>query len=873
MKKLTIHRMALARLRANAKIYRTMTAGIFLAVFLATTICLSIQGVFLAKLNLKNQQIGYLDFMVLDNPDDTDEMILDSGLFEKLGHVTVVGQAGDTELYLGYADAPGYELINYRLKEGRMPEYPGEIAMEESALLALDERLTVGSNIDLTVTPVEGVGETRSFTLVGILREKTEYLEMSYGGIRYSDSTVTKYPSMLLSPQEPAFRSGRLAVHRVMSLKKGISLRAAVSSLREYDYFISHMRYITPTGQILSYYDDFLSINAMGEEVMVLLICIAFLAVSLLTGCCVGIAGSMDAVLGKRSEEIGILRAVGATRRQIRRIYGRESFLLAALVAPIAIGCGCLCVAALEWMLPEQIQFRATLWLLLPVAALSAVVIFLAGWLPLNRASRKMPMSVLRDTELLRKAGKLKSSRFYRPARLLTLRRLRLYPGRQVGTILLAMLMFIGAGCLGCLSFDPVTSYAQGGAAFGLYDNSLLSRYSYFNDFSVRTLTWEDLAQIAALPKVTGVETVCTYQLTLLAEKESSYFKTASFLDEEQIQQIRAQLDTKLLPFPGITLIALDLSQFHSLSESLTDGRIDMDALNSGREVIVYAPTWWGRTEEEEDFYSLRYTGEQEQPEDKLICSNDYFHAGQELSLVQAYITGPYYDSDGNCAQPETRRRTVTVGAVIEEGFQAVGLWSPFNVITTLEGVRNLDLYTDGILDVDIFVAPGVDRELEDALAQRIEAIARRSSNVNFYNRLASARENAAQRGGLLLLFGCVTLIFFAAVVGMIRSTVTRQLQQDGRTIGMLRAVGAEEKTVLDCYSLPAYLSILLGMILSMALLALVIDLSAAKDLIPTALGVMAVFAAACCLACRGLLTRRVREITKQSIIDNIREL
>ena len=69
MKKLTIHRMSTARLRLNAKAYRTMTAGIFLAVFLATTLCLSVQGVFLAKLDQKNQQAGFLDVSELDNPD------------------------------------------------------------------------------------------------------------------------------------------------------------------------------------------------------------------------------------------------------------------------------------------------------------------------------------------------------------------------------------------------------------------------------------------------------------------------------------------------------------------------------------------------------------------------------------------------------------------------------------------------------------------------------------------------------------------------------------------------------------------------------------------------------------------------------------
>lgn len=55
-----------------------------------------------------------------------------------------------------------------------MPEKPGEIAIEESALarMRLDD-VGVGDTVTLTLTPVEGVDEVRTFTIVGIMENQS----------------------------------------------------------------------------------------------------------------------------------------------------------------------------------------------------------------------------------------------------------------------------------------------------------------------------------------------------------------------------------------------------------------------------------------------------------------------------------------------------------------------------------------------------------------------------------------------------------------------------------------------------------------------------------------------------------------------------
>ena len=68
-------------------------------------------------------------------------------------------------------------------------------------------------------------------------------------------------------------------------------------------------------------------------------------------------------------------------------------------------------------------------------------------------------------------------------------------------------------------------------------------------------------------------------------------------------------------------------------------------------------------------------------------------------------------------------------------------------------------------------------------------------------NQAEEQRKSMEENHRMLLMFLCIILVFFSVAVGMIVSSVTRQLHNEGRTIGMLRAVGADERAILGCYS------------------------------------------------------------------------
>ena len=75
MKKLTYSSMAAARLRANKRQYASLMVGIFLSIFLISTLVLSVWGIYQAELQKRYDKVGYLDFVMLDNGVVTEEAI------------------------------------------------------------------------------------------------------------------------------------------------------------------------------------------------------------------------------------------------------------------------------------------------------------------------------------------------------------------------------------------------------------------------------------------------------------------------------------------------------------------------------------------------------------------------------------------------------------------------------------------------------------------------------------------------------------------------------------------------------------------------------------------------------------------------------
>ena len=911
MKMLTFSGMASARLKANKRGYLSLAIGVFLSIFLITTFVFGVYGIVNAQLHNRQEKVGVADMVVLDNEIMNDEKLMELGAFDQLGHAYVTGSVEGSSLHLGYYDSTAAELLCLSPTAGRLPENPGEIALEPSALEVLEMEKAIGDTLELSIIPVDGAAEARTFTIVGFLPEKSQHLDV------VDRSGINQFPAIVTAEAEPVFATGRVGIHRIMGLKDGISLGMALARWWERymrPELVTAMYGLTVTGKHTQTYSAGEMFWA-DRELMELISMAAVLAGALILSCGIGISGAMEGVLSKRREEIGVLRALGATRRQIRRMYGRENLILALVISPIAMIAGCIAVWILALMMPNWVRFGVKLWLVLPIIAFSVITILLSGYLPLVRASKLMPMSVIRDTQMLRRSKKVKSRTNFSAHRLMAARQVRLNPTRQLGTSVLIGLMLLCCALL-CSLIAGFRFYAiQDFATFRIADDGT-SMGAYVETYARDPMSPQSIRQIKGLEHVEYIELERELPIYVELPQTPSYAKLNSMntqfgmLDDKTFtitmntlgenkqwyQNNRARERQEYLEFKETysfegeafktAIITIDPTRANldALAEFLGEGSIDAAALDSGSTVLVYAPDIWVKQHGQGSFsFHTSLEDLEKDPYEGYVSisvENDCFHVGQTLDLTQLYRTA----EDG----PVTRNdKTVRVSGIIKDLPEKLKwLWTSTAIITTERGLEAMGLRMEELHTISVYTDE-LTLQQEENLERQLNAILRRTGGYILDNQAAEMRESVQENQRMLLMFVCIIIVFFSVAVGMIVSSVTRQLHNEGRTIGMLRAVGADEKAILGCYSGQLNAAILGGLSITGAVYILFLIFSALDaignpffrirlaDILQWAavIGLTLAVAAACWALSRFFLGQRIRETLKKSIIDNIREL
>ena len=697
MKRLTMNQVAAASLKANKKAYFSLAIGIFLAVYLCSASVLGAYGSIKANEQKIIERVGYADGLILNCASVSDETVKNSGYFSRVGKVFVTAQIDKTGQYVGYYDEEAQALLPRAMREGRMPEKPGEIALEESALALLRQELRVGDSVTWTMQPIAGLPEERTYTLVGVLADQSIFME-SYGSM-YSDHGTPEWPNALVYDGDTPFQAGDPAVHRVVTYAPLVTYARFAHSTAFDDWGHTFIAISRATGQATWLDPTAEDLNAYAAQAEIWIL----LGIALLLSCGVAISNAMESMLAQKTEEIGMLRAVGATRRQIRRLFGRDAWLLCLVSLPLGILLGIVTVFIISRFAEGEIVFSLNGWLLVPVAALSALCVFLSSRLPLRRAASQTPMGVLRDTGMLRKAKKFKSKKQFQATRLIASRQTRLHPLRQAGGAVMVALTLL---CTAILSEALLykSSYVP---AYDFYIQPLNGQYRSYSLASDlhfasvealgNVLTEQDIEQIRAIPNVASVSMTTSADILLelkedvvpqylrdyyteeredsspgsdgtvnhyysfhnvvspfiytnslaylledtpdrVTDLEETYLKwNAKAFQEMQAAQRGYGVQGKLIP---LTIEVWDIND-PELQKGLKEGRISQAALDAGQEVLVFAPEqgYWETKERGEIIGNIAgadFGRDHPGAVLKGMAVNGYFKPGMTLSLLQA---------------------------------------------------------------------------------------------------------------------------------------------------------------------------------------------------------------------------------------------
>ncbi len=921
-KKISMNTLALGNLRQRKKQYVIMIVGIILAMVFSSGILFYLFSSQETLMEMKKNEIGAQHAIV--SVADCDETVfskaVEDGIFDTYGlaHLIGYGYSKEDEKNFGgeiaWLDDKAKELSYQSFIEGEYPTADGEIAIEQNALIKMGyANAKVGDTISLYVRAQNGNAlldaVKKEYTLVGIATDKRSNLNNSYRVATTEGSSDTFYPAAYVAQNTPTAAGGKEKLCGYVSLDKYDYQKIG----KIYDYLKS--KELDPDINEVSVHSYRFSPITSNNSFYAIV-----LALALMVSSCVVIINSFNTNLKERKKQIGMLRAVGATKRQIVHIFAREALIIALICTPVSIALSYGAVSAAMKILKLDMIMTKSFWVL-PISAVSGVVVvMIAALIPLVSASRITPMQAIRDISSTRKMKTkgIKTKKEFNVSTLMAQRNLLFFKGGRIAvSIMLAVTVLFS-----CAGFSFLSEYNSYGFTRA-YDYSLsnIGDYAYdivnFNgaNTGMSEVDKKDLEMIPYITEVVGTKEVAT---CLEIEEYTDYYKSFTHANDTVFQHTNAEdepitydnyYDTNLKEFNeayynlknslkleknifSTQIVAVDALAIENIKSSAVKGNININKLDSGEEIILIAPQKAAATleffgKDGNEGYSFSTVIENQETDQTIICSGELnYKAGDTVTLdtITVDSTDEWYKNTENFSN---NQRQVTIGAVIspsdiqEDLLSAVTGWhGSFFILTTIQGMNHFydnAKYNEVHLNCGTEITDEIDEQITEAIqiyADKYEGWAHSS--------YAEAKDREQQQMVLTVSLVALMTIIFAICGSIVNNSLTARIRENKKTLGTLRAFGADSSELVKSYIKQLVSMFSWGMISGFAayIIIYIINSPLQKKYITDREFFMnfnpwvtIIFCIVLFAVCSLNLWAKIRAEMKNSIIDNIREL
>ena len=295
------------------------------------------------------------------------------------------------------------DFVSVDLIEGRMPESDEEILLPEHLAANGGVSYKVGDEVSLEVgkRTSDGYDLTVKNAYIPEAEEITETFEKTYKVV----GIYARFDYIIESYSCPAYTA--------LTKNSGVGNCNVFFTIDHPSSFFSFVRdngidyNYTSHSDLLSYSGSFRNGNltsVLYGLVGILIFLIAFGSVSL-------IYNSFSISVGERTKQFGILKSVGATKKQIRGTVIYEALLLSVIGIPLGMLVGCLGIGITLWRLQDSFSFllgsgeSVKMFLVISPAGLAVsaavcvVTTLISAWIPAKRAIRISPIDSIRQTE------------------------------------------------------------------------------------------------------------------------------------------------------------------------------------------------------------------------------------------------------------------------------------------------------------------------------------------------------------------------------------------------------------------------------------------------------------------------------------------
>ena len=312
------------------------------------------------------------------------DIIKNNASIDQYGIYNAIGtsQYEDSNLGLIYADNTIKNMANIKFEDGTMPEKENEIAIESGYLNLLNNGAKIGDKIKLSYESLStGEIKEKEFILSGILQTSDiSKAQKSYSAIISKSYFVseevdenTKY-NVYINIVKPKKLTADEVKETILSIAKNMGIE-------EYDVRINtdYINASNPDPQVIA-----------GGIVVALIIILSSMLV---------IYSIFYVSVINKVHEYGKLRAVGATKRQIRKIILREGFILSCISIPLGIAIGYLIgqVVILKALKMDRYGVGGmNIFIAIGVAVITVISVLLSLLKPMKMACNISPVEAMR---------------------------------------------------------------------------------------------------------------------------------------------------------------------------------------------------------------------------------------------------------------------------------------------------------------------------------------------------------------------------------------------------------------------------------------------------------------------------------------------
>ena len=851
-KKLTVNTLALGNLKNRKKQYASLIIGIILAMVFSSSVLLMFSSLVASVYQQEKDSIGNQNGIYINA---TRKLFADAAGNQLVGDYAFARVVGEvfTQTDVSYTvaayDEKTAQLANIQFIEGAYPQKENEIAVERSTLARLDSDAAVGDSITLRFAVKDGEDhlpqiKEKTYILSGIASNKLSNIS----GISSESNLV---PSVFVAKDTQIEPGGKEMLVCYFNYYKTNILSNVQNDEKLSDF-------LTNSGADLSNWipADSASfvVNNSNNGVFTASMFIILFALVLLAASCLGIVNAFSSNLNERKRQIGMLRTVGATKRQLIIILGREAFLISLICAPVSIALSCLIVKVGLMILGERFVFAPDIRVILLCAFIGIACVMLAALIPLIQAANVTPVQTVRNINIARKAARrrIKSRKSFVPSDLIAKRSLFFYGKTRAAASMILVITIVGS-CYGFSAFDDMNDF------------DWLPQYEYemqYSDYSAGLVnaaksqngfTYSEYSRVRSVPYAGEVNRSQHCKAFIVEDELSEYEKTVLYSDgmmsvyndigsfvrqltpenvDEYITSAYSPSYTALRDYCGskallpITIVALESNVIENLSGSIDAGKIDIAALDSGDEVIAVAPRE----------LAVRAVFESDDPNDGFIWGPDRnddikndveylkrakcdIRAGQELdiSVVSSDAAEePEYeivyheeekDADIDTQNLHKTDSSVKVGALVSafpDGFnsECSGIsGSTIVLLTTLSGMKHFyesNYYSNINFNLNTECTDEIDAEISMILQNIVDSI--EGYNDSFTSYYAFVNHENLRNTALLVSLLAILILFLSVSASIINNSLTAQIREGRREIGTLRAVGASVRELFGSY-------------------------------------------------------------------------